>query len=72
MTTPNDPFASVVGQPLAKRALLLLAVEPRLGGVLMALPSGMGKRRLMKAFASLLEELEAPGREAGLVRIPWG
>ena len=72
MTTPNDPFASVVGQPLAKRALLLLAVEPRLGGVLMALPSGMGKRRLMKAFASLLEELKAPGREAGLVRIPLG
>ena len=72
MTTSNDPFASVVGQPLAKRALLLLAVEPRLGGVLMALPSGMGKRRLMKAFASLLEELEAPGREAGLVRIPLG
>ena len=72
MTAPNDPFASVVGQPLAKRALLLLAVEPRLGGVLMALPSGMGKRRLMKAFGSLLEELKAPGREAGLVRIPLG
>ena len=72
MTAPNDPFASVVGQPLAKRALLLLAVEPRLGGVLMALPSGMGKRRLMKAFASLLEELKEPGREAGLVRVPLG
>ena len=72
MTASNDPFASVVGQPLAKRALLLLAVEPRLGGVLMALPSGMGKRRLVKAFASLLEELKAPGREAGLVRIPLG
>ena len=72
MTAPNDPFASVVGQPLAKRALLLLAVEPRLGGVLMALPSGTGKRRLMKAFAWLLEELKEPGREAGLVRVPLG
>ena len=72
MTASNDPFASVVGQPLAKRALLLLAVEPRLGGVLMALPSGTGKRRLMKAFTSLLEELQPPGREAGLVRVPLG
>ena len=72
MTAPDDPFASVVGQPLAKRALLLLAVEPRLGGLLMASPSGTGKRRLVKAFASLLEALKPEGRELALVRIPLG
>ena len=72
MTVPDDPFASVVGQSLAKRALLLLAVEPRLGGLLMASPSGTGKRRLMKAFASLLEALKPEDREVALVRVPLG
>ncbi len=72
MTVPDDPFASVVGQPLAKRALMLLAVEPGLGGLLMASPSGTGKRRLVKAFASLLEALKPKGREAALVRVPLG
>ena len=72
MTAPDDPFAFVVGQPLAKRALLLLAVEPRLGGLLMALPSGTGKRKLVKAFASLLEALKPGGRETALVRVPLG
>lgn len=72
MTFPDDPFASVVGQSLAKRALLLLAVEPRLGGLLMASPSGTGKRRLVKAFASLLEALKPEGREAALVKAPLG
>ena len=69
---PDDPFASVVGQPLGKRALLLLAVEPRLGGLLMASPSGTGKRRLVKAFASLLDALKPEDREAALVRVPLG
>lgn len=72
MTAPDDPFRSVVGQPLAKRALLLLAVEPRLGGLLMASPSGTGKRRLVKAFVSLLEALRPEDRAAALVRIPLG
>lgn len=72
MTAPDDPFRSVVGQPLAKRALRLLAVEPRLGGLLMALPSGTGRRKLVKAFASLLQALSPGGREAPLVRVPLG
>ncbi len=72
MTILDDLFASVVGQPLAKRALLLLAVEPRLGGLLMALPSGTGKRKLVKVFVSLLEALKPDGREAALVRVPLG
>lgn len=72
MTAPDDPFASVVGQSLAKRALLLLAVEPRLGGLLLALPSGTGRRKLVKAFASLLEALQPEGRETALVRVPLG
>ena len=72
MTASVDPFASVVGQPLGKRALLLLAVEPRLGGLLMASPSGTGKGRLVKAFAFLLEALKPEDREAALVRVPLG
>ena len=72
MTAPDDPFSSVVGQSLAKRALLMLAVEPRLGGLLMASPSGTGRRRLVKAFASLLEALKPGGQDAALVRVPLG
>ena len=72
MTASDDPFRSVVGQSLAKRALLLLAVEPRLGGLLMASPSGTGKRRLLRAFVSLLQALRPEDREGALVRVPLG
>ncbi len=50
----------------------MLAVEPRLRGVLIASPSGTGKSTLVSAFASVLGELEQSGRDAGLVRIPLG
>ena len=34
MDRPLYPFTAVVGQERAKQALLCLAVEPRIGGVL--------------------------------------
>ncbi|MGC8471541.1 MAG: VWA domain-containing protein [Acidimicrobiales bacterium] len=48
------PFSSVVGQEDAKLALLLAAVEPRLGGVLLRGDKGSAKTTLARGLAALL------------------
>jgi magnesium chelatase subunit D len=52
--TPTWPFAAIVGLELTKRALLLLAIEPKLKGVLITAGAGTAKSTLARAFASLL------------------
>jgi len=52
------PFAAVVGQEEVKRALLLNAVNPRLGGVLISGPSGTAKSTLVRGLVELLPEIE--------------
>ena len=37
------PFTALVGQPLLQRALLLVAIDPRIGGVLVSGPRGTAK-----------------------------
>lgn len=69
------PFTAVVGHTAAKRALLLLAVEPALRGALIASESGSGKSTLARAFASLLSKDTSPfaGHTQGeLVELPIG
>ena len=48
------PFAAVVGHHAAKQALLLLAIEPRLRGVLIASERGSAGSTLARAIGSLL------------------
>src|SRR6266567_3587345 len=48
------PFAAVVGHRTVKQALLLLAIEPRLKGALIASENGSAKNTLARAFGSLL------------------
>jgi len=48
------PFTAVVGQDQAKLALLLVAVEPRLGGVLLRGAKGSAKTTLARGLAALL------------------
>lgn len=59
MMTEQFPFAAVVGHNLAKRALLLLAIEPRLGGVLIAARPGTAKTTLARSFHALLPNILA-------------
>jgi magnesium chelatase subunit D len=62
--TPIFPFSAVLGQQRLKLALLLCAIDPGVGGVLVQGPRGVAKTTLARAFAELL-----PGR---FVELPLG
>ncbi len=49
-------FTDIVGMDLAKQALMLLAVDPALGGVVIPSAVGSGKSTLARAFADILPE----------------
>jgi magnesium chelatase subunit I len=48
------PFSAIVGQSEMKSALLMAAVEPRLGGVMVFGDRGTGKSTAVRALAALL------------------
>jgi magnesium chelatase subunit I len=52
------PFSAIVGQDEMKRALVLTAVDPRLGGVLIFGDRGTGKSTAVRGLASLLPAIE--------------
>jgi magnesium chelatase subunit I len=69
------PFTAIVGQEEMKRALVIAAVDPTIGGVLIFGDRGTGKSTAVRALASLLPPLKAvegcayncdPARPAGL------
>jgi Mg-chelatase subunit ChlI len=53
------PFSAIVGQEAMKTALLLNAVDPRIGGVLIRGNKGTGKSSAARALRGLLPEIEA-------------
>ncbi len=52
------PFAAIVGQEESKLALILAAINPRVGGVLFSGAKGTGKTTLVRATGELLPKLE--------------
>ena len=59
-------FSAVVGQEQAKAALLMVAVNPRLGGVLLRGDKGSAKTTLARGLAALLPD------GAPFVELPLG
>lgn len=51
---PTFPFAALIGQPLLRQALLLAAIDPAIGGVLVSGPRGTAKSTAARSLAALL------------------
>ena len=58
MQMTHYPFSAIIGQDAMKAALLLNAVDPTIGGVLIRGQKGTGKSTAARALAALLPELE--------------
>jgi magnesium chelatase subunit D len=52
------PFTAIVGQEQMKKALILNAINPRIGGVLIRGEKGTAKSTAVRALAELLPEIE--------------
>ncbi|MCA3388446.1 MAG: magnesium chelatase ATPase subunit I [Roseomonas sp.] len=54
---PAYPFSAIVGQEEMKRALMIAAVDPSIGGVLVFGDRGTGKSTAVRSLAALLPEM---------------
>lgn len=58
MKRQNFPFSAIVGQEKLKAGLLLNAVDPSIGGILVSGHKGTGKSTAVRALAGVLPEIE--------------
>lgn len=66
---PGYPFSALVGQDRLKLALVLCAVRPEIGGVLIRGEKGTAKSTAVRALTNVLTAIDA---EARLVELPIG
>jgi magnesium chelatase subunit D len=68
------PFSALVGLDTARQALLLLAVDPGLGGAVIAAGVGTGKSSLARAFAQIMARADRllEHHPAPFVELPVG
>ncbi len=60
MPNTSLPFPALVGLEGAQQALLLLAIDPGLRGVILAAPAGTGKSTLTRGLRAVLDDVAAP------------
>lgn len=55
MNKINYPFSAIIGQQSLKTALLISAVDPRMGGVLISGPRGSAKSTIARSLSDLIQ-----------------
>lgn len=66
----NYPFTAIVGQKEMKQALILNAVNPSIGGVLIRGEKGTGKSTAVRSLTEILPRSEATGKPMRVVELP--
>ncbi len=66
------PFSAIVGQDKLKKALLLCAINPGIGGVLIKGEKGTAKSTAVRGLAEVMPVLEHTGEPVPFVDLPLG